>query len=371
MKNTLAVSGNILVPKIKKINMRIELVASNVPRLNDMAPEAQLTLLEVLRRYYTSVKITNIDNMIDLESMVQRNPDLVVLGVQLIPLYADVDYDDSPKVWLSTYLFDRGINFTGSTNAAIRLQFYKEAAKQVVHDAGIATSRYFLSKLGAPSYDHDLEYPLFIKPSNRGDGKGIDDKSFVNSASEMRHKINSIHAELRSDALVEEYLSGREFSVAVIASPNKKLRVMPVEIITIADANGNSFLSESIKTANTEEVIAVTDLDVKLAVSTLAAGAFTALGARDYGRIDIRFDKQGQPNFIEANLMPGLSDHGYLYRCYMLNDNSSYEDMVLSIVGCGIRRGLAIKTNTHPKTTFTDETDISISSQYTETNLAV
>jgi D-alanine-D-alanine ligase-like ATP-grasp enzyme len=97
-------------------------------------------------------------------------------------------------------------------------------------------------------------------------------------------------------------------------------------------------LSEAVKDADTEEVLAVTDASLKRTLNALAIGVFTALGSRDYGRIDMRLDDMGVPSFIEANLMPGLSDHGYLARCFALNENISYEDMILSVVALGLQR---------------------------------
>jgi len=48
------------------------------------------------------------------------------------------------------------------------------------------------------------------------------------------------------------------------------------------------------------------------------------------------------PSFIEANLMPGLSNHGYLTRCFALNESISYKDMILSIAGLGFGRANSI-----------------------------
>ena len=85
-------------------------------------------------------------------------------------------------------------------------------------------------------------------------------------------------------------------------------------------------------------MLAVTDLALKEAPTGLATGVFKALGSRDYGWIDMRLDAQGVPAFIEANLMPGLSDHGYLRRCFSLNGQPSYDNMVLAITDLASER---------------------------------
>jgi len=323
----------------EKINKYVEIVGSTNRRLNAMGESSRLTVLTTLSKQYTKVAITTVGTMADLEELVAKKPDLVVLGTKLILLDPSKSYDDSPKIWLSDYLKKHNIMFTGSETDALVLEFDKQDAKQKVLDAGLQSSAYFISKVSQPTFSHSLTFPLFVKPTNRGNGKGIDEQSVVYSDLELQSKIASIHTDLDSDALVEEYLPGREFSVAVIKQPGSKgLLAMPVEITAPTDEKGNSFLSEAVKAADAEQVLAVDTPELKNALNTLAIGVFETLGSRDYGRIDIRLDALGNPSFIEANLMPGLSDHGYLSRCFSMNEHIGYEEMILRIVALGVQR---------------------------------
>jgi D-alanine-D-alanine ligase len=331
-----------LSPATNKIDKHIEIVGSTNPRINAMAKDSRLTIRSVLSKQYTKVGITIVNNMADLEALVAKKPDLVVLGMKLVLLDPSKSYDDSPKMWLSDYLKAHDIDFTGSDSAALALEFDKHKAKQRVIESGLQSSSFFISTSNNPIFDHGLRFPLFVKPTNRGDSKGVDEKSVVYSDAELRSKIQSIHTDLKSDALIEEYLPGREFSVAVIKQPGSdELLAMPIEITAPIDRKGNSFLSEAVKEADSEKVLAVNDLALKQTINTLAVGVFRALGSRDYGRIDMRLDASGAPSFIEANLMPGLSNHGYLSRCFYLNENIGYEDMIRSIVDLGLARSTA------------------------------
>jgi len=320
------------------IDKYIEIVGSSNPRLNAMAADAAETIRQVLSQKYTKVGYTIVDDMAGLEALAAKKPDLVILGMKLVLLDSAKGYDDSPKVWLSDYLEEHDIAYTGSDTLALATEFDKPIAKQKVMDAALQSSAYFISSIKQPVFDHSLEFPLFVKPTNRGDSKGIDEMSVVHSQSELEAKITAIHRDCSSDALIEEYLSGREFSVAVIRQSTGDLLAMPIEITSPADANGNAFLSEAVKDADTEHVLAVDDHILKDKLNTLAIGVFEALGSRDYGRIDMRLDGMGAPSFIEANLMPGLSDHGYLSRCFAINEDISYEDMILSIADLGMQR---------------------------------
>ena len=86
------------------------------------------------------------------------------------------------------------------------------------------------------------------------------------------------------------------------------------------------------KAADNELVLEIENEAEKYLVSKMALDSFIALGAKGYGRIDIKMDENGVPFFLEANLVPGLG-HGYFYRAYMLNGGSSYDQMLLEIVG--------------------------------------
>ena len=68
---------------MKKINQHIEIVGSSNPRLNAMAEDAQTTLRQVLGEVYAKVDVTIVDTLEDLEYLVAKQPDVVVLGMKL------------------------------------------------------------------------------------------------------------------------------------------------------------------------------------------------------------------------------------------------------------------------------------------------
>jgi D-alanine-D-alanine ligase len=339
MEITSILSNGTRAIRSKKIKKCIEIVVSNNPRLNDLPEDARLAVFTTLSKHYAKVAVTVVENLPDLERLVARKPDLVVLGMGLVLLDPQKDYDDSRKVWLASYMKENDINYTGSGIEALILQRNKHEAKQEIIDAGLHTSAYCVVPINQSIPQQNLRFPLFVKPTDRGDGKGIDEKSLVHSEAELRAKISSIHSDCGSDALVEEYLPGREFSVAVIQQPHSKdLLAMPIEITAPVNEKGHTFLSEAVKQADTEKASAVRDDELNNSLKTLAIGAFKALGARDYGRIDMRLDNHGVPHFIEANLMPGLSNHGYLSRCFYLNNHIDYDGMILAIVDLALAR---------------------------------
>ena len=99
--------------------------------------------------------------------------------------------------------------------------------------------------------------------------------------------------------------------------------------------NGHRILDYDIKDNDHEKVIEVLDSKIFNQLSDLSKNAFTVLGGKSLGRIDIKMDHRGIPHFIEANLMPGLRK-GYFYRSCLLNLNMGYEQMILSVADNGL-----------------------------------
>jgi D-alanine-D-alanine ligase len=173
-----------------------------------------------------------------------------------------------------------------------------------------------------------------VKPTNRGGGLGIDGNSVVHTFEQLETKVNAVKTELGSDSMIEEYLPGREFSVAILRQEATNMfSAMPLELIAPADVNGVRILSGEIKSQDTERFVEVADANIKSIISDLALDVFHALGARDYGRIDIRLDDKGGAHFLEANLLPSLMDgYGNFPKACWLNKQISYDEMLLTIV---------------------------------------
>jgi D-alanine-D-alanine ligase len=280
--------------------------------------------------------------MDDLAKLVRKKPDLVFLGMKFVPRNSHLGLQDPQKVWLARYLDDHGIAYTGSGHKAHDMELDKPQAKQRVLESGLKTSRYMVARIGdAPiTEDSVFGYPLFVKPTNRGGGLGIDSNSVVRDFTALQSKIASIFADLHSDALIEKYLSGREFSVAILKDElTSEYTAMPLELVAAQDDNGSRLLSAEVKSSNAEVVSQVTDQEIKARVCSLATGVFHALGGRDYGRIDIRLDQFGEAHFLEANLLPSLiSGYGSFPKACEMNIGLGYEEMINRIVRLGLAR---------------------------------
>lgn len=325
-----------------KTNMHIEIVSSTAPGLSSMSQKSRDAIRIVLAEHYTHVRITIVNNLSDLKALVARGPDLVFSGMKFIPTNPDLGINDTNKIWIAKYLDAHGIVYTGSNYRAHELELNKPLAKQQALDNGIQTSPFCVMKRNQ-TYARSampLSFPLFIKPTNRGGGLGIDSASVAHNFDQLESKVQAIAVNHQADSLVEEYLSGREFSVAILKQKySNEFLIMPIEKIAPEDENGVRLLSQEIKSADAECDAEVTDKDIRAKITSLAMHVFHALGARDYGRIDIRLDAYGRPHFLEANLVPSLiSGYGSFPRACVMNADMDYETMILTIVDLALVR---------------------------------
>jgi D-alanine-D-alanine ligase len=331
---------------MNKINKHIEIVRSTGKGLSSMSQESSDAILAVLDKHYARVGVSIVNTLSDLEALVARKPDLVFLGMKFVPQDHALGLADPNKIWITGYLDEHGISYTGSNQMAHELELNKPLAKQCVLDAGLNTSRFYVARQNQPQPRDSMPllFPLFIKPTSRGGGLGVDGFSVANNFDELESKVLSLSTDLQSDSLVENYLPGREFSVAILKDEHSaEFLVMPLELIAPLGKQGTRLLSGQVKSSNAERVVEVTDEIIKAKVTTLAINVFHALGARDYGRIDIRMNKAGTPQFLEANLLPSLiSGYGSFPKACVLTMGLDYEPMILGIVRLGLVRNLDV-----------------------------
>jgi len=303
-----------------------------------MSHESAYDIAQTLSKFYAVVTVSHVDTVADLQALVNRKPDLVFAGI-----YHVTDSRNGAKVWLADELEKHGIRYTGSGKDANRLSLNKHLAKQRMLESDINTPAFLLSRRddSHPITEEELTFPLFVKPTNKSGGQGVDEFSIVRSSQDLQKKVLSIHTTHRTDALVEEYLSGREFSIGIIGDESGCIG-MPLELVADQDSNGDRIRSRAIKTADAEAMNVITDLSERRLIGDFAVDAFQALGGRGYGRIDVRCNDSGVPYFLEANHIPSLMqiDSSFL-RSYEEATGNSYDDMILQIVRLGLERNTA------------------------------
>ncbi len=201
-------------------------------------------------------------------------------------------------------LFDQPYLFSDPLTLAASLD--KAVAKRLVHDAGVPTPDFAVAQTSAFELGGWDAFPAFVKPLAEGTGKGCEAASLVHTAVELHGAATRVIERYRQPALVERFLSGREFTVGIVGN-GPDTRVLGVcEILLKAHAEANVYslhnkeLCEDLVT-----YVRADDAEAQLAGSR-ALEAYRALECRDTARLDFRSDENGEPYFLEANPLAGL-----------------------------------------------------------------
>jgi D-alanine-D-alanine ligase len=270
--------------------------------------EACKSVLGAIQRMGHDARLNVCRTKSDLDDIIKREPDLAILAVKYVP----VKHGDD--IWLSNYFSQHGVNFAGSSREVLEFDSNKVLAKTHLINKNIKTADYFITIPGQHKNETDLPFafPLFLKPLDAANGNGIDDLSYVTDFAGYKNKVASLYHTFKQPVLVEEYLDGREFTVAIIKTQHEALIASAIEIIPPTSGNGLRILGAQAKIDDSEKLISINDSELKSKVTVLAVEAFQALGARDFGRIDIKTNTKGDCFFMETNLVPGMT-HGSSY----------------------------------------------------------
>jgi D-alanine-D-alanine ligase len=150
--------------------------------------------------------------------------------------------------------------------------------------------------------------PLFVKPLRMDASLGIDEESLVRTTKEMMDRVLYIHTKFGDAALVEEYIEGREFYVAVLGN-HDPVAFPPIEMdfsglpdgsVPVLDGKAK-WDTTSERYRGTKAVIAQLDAELQAKLQIAALNAYRALRVRDYGRIDMRLSTDGEIHVIEVN----------------------------------------------------------------------
>jgi D-alanine-D-alanine ligase len=233
------------------------------------------------------------------------------------------------------------IEHTGSDAAALGVTLDKGLAKRVVSAEGVATPQFFPMMTGREKLPAGFPFPAIAKPIAEGSSKGVTPKSVVGSEAELREAVRRQLEQYRQPILVETYLPGREFTVALLG--HRRPRILPPMEILFGESAGHLpvYAFEHKQAAGDYiRYAAPADIDAGLKRKLeLASGrAFKALGCRDVARMDFRLDAVGVPNFIECNPLPGLTP-GWSDLCMIAESAGlGYTALIAEILAPGLRR---------------------------------
>ncbi|HEY2981624.1 MAG TPA: hypothetical protein VGJ22_10615 [Anaerolineales bacterium] len=250
------------------------------------------------------------------------------------------------------------IPYTGSRVLANGISLDKTLTKRIWRDRSLPVSAFQEFSIGDEPVRPELKFPLFVKPAREGTGMGVDVKAIVNNEQELRERVLYVINTYQQPALVEIFLSGREFTVGVMGRSDSKLYSRHPEWydkdgfhrFPILELDSTRSVTPQVysQAAKAKDVgaegapgyICPADVDPELEkkLRHFAWRAHIVLNALDVSRTDIRLDDDGNPRLLEINTLPGLTP-GYSDLCLQAAaEDIRYEDLILEILYLGASR---------------------------------
>lgn len=234
----------------------------------------------------------------------------------------------------------KGIPFTGGDALCLGVTLDKIAAKKMFIADGIPTPRYFCAGKGDDLKKlNKIGFPLIVKTRYEGSSKGISNSSRVEDYASLKRQVDLINNAYRQPSLVEEFIRGQEFTVAVLGNDNPK--AMPVVQVTI-DGNpdlGDEFYTYERIMACGVRYLCPAKITKKLTqtLQELAVQAFRSVDCRDVGRVDFRVDEKGHPYVLEINPLPTL-DPNESFGIFSKVIGSTYDAVINQILNYALER---------------------------------
>jgi D-alanine-D-alanine ligase len=274
-----------------------------------------------------------------LDKLDDKRPDLVF---NVCERFAD---DDDYEMNVAAVLAMVGQPFTGTGPAGLALRQDKSVTKKILKFHDVSYPNYaILGKNNLELYGK-MRFPLFVKPLFGDASLGIDDSSLVTEYPRLIERVNFVQSQLKRPALVEEYIEGREFYVAVLGNENAEvLPVMELDFSKLPAEYPRIYGHEAKSDPASPRfaavnVVVATDLAQELRARIISAGreAAYALKVQDYARVDIRVSSEGVPMVVEVNANPYL-ERTSAFALAALQAGMGYTTLINRIIDVAWRR---------------------------------
>lgn len=244
-----------------------------------------------------------------------------------------------------------GTPYTGCRAPVLHLCRNKMLTKRILSPHRIRVPKFIFLPRGSRKRSlRGLKFPVIVKPLGFEGSEGVVNKSFAETAESALDRVRFLHDSLDSDALVEEFIDGREFYSGVLG--NDRLTVLPLREMFF-----NNFPDDRAKFATfkakwdlafrekwgiTNSFAAALPDGVEKKIAKISRTAYRALGLTGFGRLDIRLTSENEIYVLEVNPNPSLTrDDEIAMAAQRLK--ISYTQLIERIVNNGLQIGSRIR----------------------------
>lgn len=215
-----------------------------------------------------------------------------------------------------SYMESIGLAYTGCNPRGLIIARDKSLTKKILSYHRVRVPDFIViprrAKIRRPKR---LDFPLIVKSLVEEASLGIAQASVVDSDEKLKDRVEFIHETIKTDALVEKFIDGRELYVAVLG--HSRLTILPVWELTIENASPNAPLIATWRVkwdmAYQEKIglssHAARDLPagIESKIQKTSKRVYHGLGLSGYARLDYRLSPEGDLYLLEANPNPQLA----------------------------------------------------------------
>jgi D-alanine-D-alanine ligase len=242
------------------------------------------------------------------------------------------------------------VPYTASDPLALSLSLNKARAKEVLSYHEVPTARFALVNDMVDLARVRLPYPLFAKPVAEGSGKGIFANNLCRNRAQLRERVSFLLENYKQPVLVETYLPGPEYTVAILGNGPEAycLPIVGFDFSTLPAGVTPVYGYEAKWIWDTaEHQLDIFECPAQIPEKTyrhielVALDAYQALGCRDWCRIDVRLDESGVPNIVELNPLPGIIPDPRMNSCFPKAARAAgftYDELIQEVVRLAWKR---------------------------------
>lgn len=236
--------------------------------------------------------------------------------------------------------------YTGSGPAAISQCLDKITVKKLLNYHDIPTPEWDCMYTMNDPLRSDLKFPLIVKPANTDNSFGITNDSVVTNREALMREVEKIILEYKRPALIEEYIEGDEFDVCIVGN-DVDIKVLPI-IRSIFDKMPQGFwhiYGSDSKIDDRDSAYDNIDIErparipagLAQLITEISLDVYTLMDLKDYGKVEIRVDKEGNPYVLEINPNPPLGRDDFLPLSASV-EGYSYESLIEELLYTTVQR---------------------------------
>jgi len=242
------------------------------------------------------------------------------------------------------------IPYTGSDPLTLTTCLDKARTKEVLSYNKVPTAKFLLVESIDDLKNFQLKFPVMIKPVAEGSSKGIFNSSLISNKKDLEERLTENLETYKQPFLIEEYLPGREFTVAIMGN-NSDTEILPIVeinfdelpkgLIPIYSYEAKWVVDTHENPLNIFTCPAKIDKNLHEKISNVALQTYKVLRCRDWSRIDIRLDANGEPNILEINPLPGILPDPKDNSCYPKAARAkglNYEELINKVLLVAAKR---------------------------------